>query len=78
MKVQRRSQLTGIVHTLDIPCTEEEWRAWKYEGKHIQDAMPNVPAPLREFCISGVTPDEWEEHMKDPPEDEYGGSEGPY
>ena len=49
---------TGIEHTMEIPCTEAQLTAW-HNGMLIQDAMPNVPTELREFLMTGVTPDEW-------------------
>lgn len=58
MLVTKRSQLTGIEHTMDVPCTEEQVRKW-LAGSYIQDAMPNVPAELREFLMTGITPEEW-------------------
>lgn len=58
MRITRKSMFTGKVHTLDVPCTEEQYRAWQ-SGVHIQNAMPNVSADLREFVMTGVTPEEW-------------------
>jgi hypothetical protein len=50
--------ISGKTHTLDIACTEEQLARWQ-AGVKIQDAMPNVSAPLREFVKSGITPSEW-------------------
>lgn len=50
---------SGRTVTLDVPCTLEQFRRWE-GGTLIQDAMPQVPAPLREFLTSGIPPDEWE------------------
>ena len=58
MLITKRSMLTGVEHTLEIPCTPEQLADYR-GGKYIQDAMPNVPAPLREFLMTGITPDEW-------------------
>ena len=60
MKIFRVSPFTGKGNTLDVPCTPDQYRAWR-EGKLIQDAMPDVPPELREFLISGITPEEWKE-----------------
>ena len=60
MLVTRKSQLTGEVHTMDIPCTEFQLWAWEHGGWKIQKAMPDVSTELREFVISGITPEEWE------------------
>ncbi len=67
MLITRTSILTGIEQTLDIPCTEEQYRAY-LNGTHIQIAMPNVAESEREFILTGMTGDEWDKIF--PPEDE--------
>jgi hypothetical protein len=59
MKVTKLSPVTWQLNTLDINCTEDEYRAWR-NGELIQNAMPNTPIDQREFLISGITPEEWE------------------
>lgn len=49
---------------LDINITIAQWKAWR-QGTHIQRAMPNLSADEREFLISGVPPQEWEELFGD-------------
>lgn len=63
MKVTRRSMFTGITHTLDIPGVTQEMldEHESTQGRSIQAIMPHVPAELREFIMTGVTPEEWEE-----------------
>ena len=60
MRITRTSMFTGKVHTLEVPCTEAQLHAWQ-GGMYIQDAMPDVPADLREFLMTGTTPTEWDE-----------------
>lgn len=60
MLITRKSMFSGKEHTLEVPCTEAQLRNWQ-NGMHIQDAMPNVPADLREFVMTGTTPEEWNE-----------------
>lgn len=59
MLITRKSQLTGEIHTMDIAVTPKQMEDWE-AGMHIQHAMRDVPAPLREFIKTGITPDEWE------------------
>ena len=66
MLITRRSQISGEVQTLEIDCTPEQLAAWE-AGMLIQDAMPNVAAPLREFIKSGITPQEWTAMFGRPP-----------
>lgn len=37
-----------------IQVVEEDYCAWKFEGALIQNAMPYLPANVRETLISGV------------------------
>ena len=48
MKITRTSPFSGKEHTLEIPVTEEQLKAW-HSGTLIQDAMPNISADHREF-----------------------------
>ena len=59
MKVTRTSAFTGIIHTLDLPITDSDLRAW-HEGMLIQDACPDLSEDQREFIMTGVTPEEWD------------------
>jgi hypothetical protein len=58
MLVTKKSNFTGIEHTLDIPVTEEQMKAWQ-DGELIQKAMPELSSEQREFLMTGVTPEEW-------------------
>ena len=58
MLITRKSMISGEVNTLEIDCTPEQLAAWE-AGEKIQDAMPDVEAPLREFLMTGTTPAEW-------------------
>ena len=61
MLITRKSMFTNKFNTLEVPVTAEEL-AWYYQNKQdvmIQEAFPNLSAPLREFILTGVTPDEW-------------------
>ena len=58
MEITRVSKLSGIERTIDLNVTENQYNAWR-SGVKIQDAMPNLNATEREFIISGVTDEEW-------------------
>jgi len=49
---------TGIERTLEFDITEEQYLALA-AGKHIQDCMSNLSDSEREFIMTGVTEDEW-------------------
>ena len=59
MKITRTSIFTGIERTLDLPITESQIAEWKAGGL-IQDVMPNLTASQREFVMTGVTDEEWD------------------
>lgn len=58
MLITRKSPITGVTHTLHVDCTPEQLALWE-AGTKIQDAMPDLPAPQREYLMTGTTPDEW-------------------
>lgn len=70
MLVERRSLLSGIIRTIDLPVTEEEIEAWE-NGAKIQDAMPNLNATQREFIMTGIVQSEWDDAFDDEEDDEY-------
>ena len=64
MEITRRSLYSGIIRTLDLPVTEEQIEAWE-GGLNIQQAMPNLTDSQREFILTGMTDDEWDEAYPD-------------
>lgn len=61
MLITKQSQATGVVHTLDIPVTEEQLITLATTNSLIQDVCPNLTDSQREFLMTGITDDEWEE-----------------
>lgn len=66
MLITRRSMISGAVNTIEVDCTEEQVARWQ-AGEKIQDCMPDVPASLREFLMTGTTPAEWVAMFGRPP-----------
>jgi hypothetical protein len=69
MQFTRTSQLTGVEHTMEVNCTQEQWNEYLGGHKLIQNIMPDVPAEQREFLMTGITPDEWDTYVGDGDED---------
>ncbi len=67
MKITRTSQATGKINTMDLPVTDKQLAAW-HSGTFAQDAFPDLNADEREFIMTGITPEEWNEMF--PPEEE--------
>jgi hypothetical protein len=60
MLIERICPLSGETKRQDILVTQEQLDAWR-SGALIQNAMPNLSADEREFIMTGITPDVWEE-----------------
>ena len=64
MKITMTSMISGKTTTRDIDVEPEQVAAWQ-SGVLIQDAMPELSAPDREFIMSGITQEEWDGIFKD-------------
>jgi len=63
MKITKVSMLSKIERSLELDVTTEEIKAWK-AGMLIQDAMPRLNTDEREFMMTGITAEEWEERYE--------------
>lgn len=63
MQITKTSGLTKKLNTMEVPITEEQYKAgvkaWQ-DGAFIQDAFPMLSAAHREFLLTGITPDDWD------------------
>jgi len=64
MYISKHSMLTGDEHTMDLNVTPRQIKAWQ-EGTLIQNAMPNLTSVEREFIMTGITKDEWDNLMEE-------------
>jgi len=79
MKVTRKSLFSGNVHTMELPVTLTEVITYFAGTANIQDIFPHLTDEQREFIKSGITPEEWAEHVaavEEPDDDEEGLAEG--
>ena len=60
MLITRTSPFSGNTNSMEIEVTQEQLSSWE-NGTLIQDAMPNLSADEREFIMTGITAEEWEE-----------------
>jgi len=68
MELTRTSPLTGKTNTIFIEgLTDGMLKSWK-DGALAQDAFRGIPPELREFIMTGITPEEWSRIL--PPEEE--------
>jgi len=64
MKITKKSSLTGVEHTLDIDITEEQFQRVEmrfFTKELIQNIIPNGSIGEREFLMTGITQEEWDE-----------------
>lgn len=67
MQVTRTSVQSGVTRTLELPITPEQMAAFE-AGALIQEAFPALTPDQREFILTGITAEEWDELF--PPEEE--------
>lgn len=60
---------------MEIPVEPEVLAKWERGEGTIQALMPDLDPMLREFIMTGVTADEWDETFRE--EDEGGGTNSP-
>lgn len=58
MLITRRSTWSDITRTRDLPVTEEQMAMFK-KGELVQVAFPQLSASDREFILTGMTDDEF-------------------
>jgi hypothetical protein len=66
--IVRTSPFTRKQNTREIPISVEAYalgmQAWK-AGELIQNAFPTLSPADREFIMSGITPEEWDDMFRD-------------
>lgn len=62
MKVTRRSAITGIIRSIDLPITEGQIEAYN-QGELLQNAFPDLTPDEREFYKTGIIQEEWDSMM---------------
>ena len=70
MLVTRKSGYSGKVRTLDLPVTDEQMLAYLHGNMPIQFVFPNLSPSEREFIMTGITDDEWNEMFPPDMEDD--------
>ena len=70
MWIKRKSILTGIERTRNIPVNPDDMAAWQAGLGSIQDLMPYLNDTDREFILSGITSKEWDDAFASEPSDE--------
>jgi len=69
MNISRRSVLSGVTRTLNLPITVNQLGAYM-SGATLQEAFPHLSPDQREFIYTGITAEEWERFFPMDEEDE--------
>ncbi len=64
MIVTRTSQVSGVRRSLDLDITPEQMERYE-RGGLVQECFPHLPKDQREFIMTGITQEEWDELFKD-------------
>jgi len=59
LTVVRTSPFSGNVNSREVDITPEMYDRW-LAGELIQNVMPHISADDREFIMTGITPEEWD------------------
>ena len=68
IKIVNKSLLSGKANEMDLPITIDQVQMY-LEGTHIQNAFSNLNAGQREFILTGITPEEWDNAFPEEEED---------
>lgn len=68
MEFTRISLISMTETTRDLPITPEQLAAWK-GGQLIQDAFPHLSAEDREWFMTGIIKEEWDQLMQEEGDD---------
>ena len=65
MIIKKKSVLTGVVHSKEIPIKMNDYNDYKAGFGALYDIAPYLSSEDREFIISGITGDEWRSAFSD-------------
>ena len=72
MLITKKCMLTFKENSLDINITESQLfrvNNRHITGEYIQDIVPNLSASEREFLMTGILDETWNQHMLEPSEE---------
>ena len=60
MEITRKSEVSGITRTMDLDVTLDNFREWE-RGVPSQGAFPSCTPDQREFIMTGIAKEEWDD-----------------
>jgi hypothetical protein len=70
MIVTKKNIFTGIERSLDLDVTQEQLNRWE-NGELIQNVFPHLSIDEREFLMTGIIGEEWNELTEELARDEF-------
>lgn len=70
MIVTRKNIFTGIERSLNLDVTQEQLTRWN-NGELIQKVFPHLSVDEREFLMTGIIGEEWNELTEELARDEF-------
>jgi hypothetical protein len=70
MWIKRKSILTGVERTRNIPVNPDDMAIWQAGLGNVQDLMPYLNDSDREFILSGIKDGEWDKVFTEQLEEE--------
>ena len=70
MIVTRKNIFTGRERSLDLDITQEQLERWN-NGELIQNVFPHLSVDEREFLMTGIIGEEWNELTEELARDEF-------
>jgi hypothetical protein len=61
MQVTKQSRISGKISSMDLDITSDQLDRINLKIELIQNIVPHLSSEQREFLITGITPDEWNE-----------------
>jgi len=70
-RIWRKSLISGEETTMDLDVTEEQLLEFCTPCRRkIQDIFPRLSLEEREFILTGITPQEWDDNLGEEEEDD--------
>jgi len=61
MKIRRACAITGKVNNMDLDITEDQYNRLNKGLELIQDIVPDLTPDEREFIMTGIMPETWQD-----------------
>ena len=68
--IRRVDPLTGKTNSMDLPISYDRYVEWNTGDELIQNALPELDADQREFLITGMVPETWNNVFKEQTEEQ--------